>query len=235
MDLLLRLIEQQELDITAVSLAQVTDQYLQYLRVVEQVRPDDLADFVAMAARLLLIKSRALLPRPPKTVEQEPDLGDDLARQLEAYRRFKQAAQMLQERDAAGAHMYPRMAPPPKLFKPRLDLDGTTLEHLIDALQALLSQEEAAEAGLQVPRHQITIEDQIARISDLLSAQSVLAFSHVLGDAPGRIQVIVTLLALLELIRSGRVRVHQNALFGEIQIEQSRPPTDEAASQPAEA
>ena len=83
LDLLLQLIEQQQMDITAVSLARVTDQYLAYLSLIEERRPDDLAEFIAIAARLLVIKSRALLPQPPRTDDEaEEDIGEDLVRQL---------------------------------------------------------------------------------------------------------------------------------------------------------
>ena len=94
--LLLSLIEREELDITKVSLAQVTDQYLAYLEQIEQVRPEILADFLVVAAKLILIKSQALLPRPPViSPEGEADVGDDLVEQLRMYKQFKAAAAQL--------------------------------------------------------------------------------------------------------------------------------------------
>ena len=93
LDLLLHLIERQELDITAISLAQVTNQYLEYLAGASERDPDNLADFLVVAAKLLLIKSRVLLPQPPAPpAAEEEDLGDDLVRQLVEYKRFKEAA-----------------------------------------------------------------------------------------------------------------------------------------------
>ena len=108
LDLLLHLIEQQELDITAVSLAQVTDQYLVYITSSHQIAPDELTEFVTIAARLLLLKSQVLLPRPEQKAEEEQDVGDDLVRQLYEYKRFKQIAQLLEQRDEQGLHAYAR-------------------------------------------------------------------------------------------------------------------------------
>ena len=92
MDLLLHLIEREELDITRVALAQVTDQYLAYVRQLEQRQIADLAEFLIIAARLLLIKSEALLPRPPARQPEELDPAEELARQLREYKRFKDAS-----------------------------------------------------------------------------------------------------------------------------------------------
>ena len=133
LDLLLHLIEQQELDITTIALAQVTDQYLAYLQYLHEASPDDLTAFLTVAARLLLLKSRALLPRPPQAMEETEDVGEDLVRQLREYRQFKQIAHYLRERDQDTMHMYPRDLPVSKLvagWQPKLDLSGTTLEDL---------------------------------------------------------------------------------------------------------
>src|SRR5512136_1680131 len=94
LDLLLYLIEREELDITAVSLAAVTEQYLAYMKLLESLIVDQLADFLVIAAKLILIKSQALLPRPP-AIEQEEDVGDDLVQQLIAYKQFKEVAKGL--------------------------------------------------------------------------------------------------------------------------------------------
>lgn len=235
LDLLLHLIEQQELDITTISLAQVTDQYLAYLQVVGETQPDDLADFMVIAAQLLLIKSQALLPQPPCPVEEEEDIGEDLVRQLYEYKRFKQAAQVLQQREEQGWHMYPRTIPISRLaqaWKPRLNLEGTSLDDLIATLQALLSQESGTDVVFGVEPYTVTIEDKIAQVDEILRSlmcrrrngfrdacgPQVVTFDQLLCDATSRIEVIVTLLAILEMIRNGRVSVRQEQLFGPITI-----------------
>ena len=141
LDLLLRLIEREELDITAVALAQVTGQFLDYLRALQ---PDDMqavADFLSIAARLILIKSEALLPRPPEREPDEEDPGEELARQLRIYKRFQQAARTLSQRD--GLRTYLRLSVP-KVVAPRFDLSDVTVDHLRRAMMQLLSSLPAA-------------------------------------------------------------------------------------------
>src|SRR5260221_40455 len=128
LDLLLQLIERDELDITRVSLAQVTDQFLAYLKVLETMDLGDIADFLVIAARLILIKSEALLPRPVERQPGEEDPGDELARLLIAYKRYKEIAGTLRQREEAGLRTYLRLAPPPKM-EAQLDLSGVTTMH----------------------------------------------------------------------------------------------------------
>jgi segregation and condensation protein A len=232
MDLLLHLIQQQQLDITTVSLARVTDQYLAYLADRKQAAldspadqervSDELAAFLAVAARLILIKSRALLPRPPSTADEMDDDGQDLVEQLRLYRRFKEMATYLQGRDQESLHMYARTLPTAAQiegWQPKLDLSGTTLDSLTSALYALLQEatEEAPELGAFVQT--VTIEDKMTQIRTLLSTRSQVTFRSLLGEAYSKVEVIVTFLALLEMIRHRRVSVRQETLFGAILIE----------------
>ena len=222
LDLLLQLIEQQELDITTISLAQVTDQYLARIRTLPDVTTDELAEFVVIAARLLLIKSRVLLPTPPRRDgEEEEEVGEDLVRQLREYRRFKQAAQFLEQRDQAGLRAYPRAQSPfasGLSWEPKLDLSALAIEDLRAVLHALLDEQSATSSGLDITPYTVTIADKIARISRCLQSQKTLTFLSLLGDANSRIEAIVTLLAILEMIRSRQVSVRQENLFGEILI-----------------
>jgi segregation and condensation protein A len=225
LDLLLHLIEQQQLDITAISLATVTDQYLAHLQLVQERRADDLVEFVAIAARLLLIKSRALLPQPPTAEEQEEDVGDDLVRQLREYRRFKHAASLLRERDEAGLHMYLRTVPTSKVLNldPRLDLGDTSLGDMIEALRALLQEEIEAEDTFAVEPYEVTIGQRIEHIWGLLHQREQLQFQELLPEHTSRLELIVTLLAVLELIRTGSIAVTQPRLFGPISITARHP------------
>src|SRR5688572_32818830 len=113
LDLLLQLIERAELDITAIALATVTDQYLIYIRALQNnARPDEISAFLVIAAKLVQIKSEALLPRPPVREVGEEDPGESLARQLRIYKRFKEISNSLEEREKLGLHTYLRLAPP---------------------------------------------------------------------------------------------------------------------------
>src|SRR5262245_1181711 len=130
LDLLLHLIEREELDVTRLSLAQVTDQYMQYLASMQRADAEQISEFLVVAAKLLLIKSRLLLPQEPIPGDEVvEDVGDELTRQLLEYRRYKQVALQMKQWESTGLHAYPRIAPRPKV-EPKLDLSTVTLEDL---------------------------------------------------------------------------------------------------------
>jgi segregation and condensation protein A len=224
LDLLLHLIERQQLDITVISLAQVTGQYLAQIEQLKEDRLEELVDFLVIGARLVLIKSRALLPRPPLLPgdgEEEEDPAEALVRQLRVYRRFKQAAAWLATREAAGLRTYLRVAPPPRL-EPRLDISGVTVETLLAALRAVLARAKAMEESVHVvqPR-MLTIEEQTARLRESVCDGRTISFHELLSAHPDRIEVTVTLLALLELVKRQEAIAYQPYLFGPIRISSS--------------
>jgi segregation and condensation protein A len=233
MDLLLHLIEQEEFDITTVALAQITDHYLAYLAEMERRQIKDLTDFLVVAAKLLLIKSLALLPRPPSVLPSEAeDVGDELVRQLKIYKRFKEIASLLHERETQGLYSYVRVAPLPRL-DPQLDLGDVMLDDLLDAVQEALDSMPVPLVGEVVTPVKVTVTDQIARIEGHLIRRSQVRFREVLSEAVTRVEVIVTLLALLELIKQDRVQVRQARLFGEIIIERQMSVDPSPADVPA--
>ena len=217
LDLLLQLIERDELDITKVALAQVTDQFLAHLKILETRNLGDIADFLVIAARLILIKSEALLPRPVERQPGEEDPGDELARQLIAYKRYKQIAISLHEREAAGLKTYLRLAPPPKQ-EAQLDLSGVTTFHLLEAARrAMALHPEKPALGTVVAPPKVTIRDQIRLIARTLQAGGGTAsFQSMLAQAQSRMEVMVTFLAVLELVKRHKVEARQAAPFGEI-------------------
>ena len=220
LDLLLQLIEREELDITRVSLARVTDQYIEYLKALEELPVDDLTDFVVVASRLLLIKSRALLPRPATSLHiEDEDAGDELVRQLLAYKKFKEAAKYLEEIQTQGQRSYVRLVPHPQI--------STGIEHLeavpLDALVAAARRAMHALSSTPLPDHPVappavTITDQIHLITEALTKQAHIRFTSLLEAAYSRQEIIVTLLAVLELIKREQVQARQERLFGEIVI-----------------
>jgi segregation and condensation protein A len=218
LDLLLHLIEKDELDITRVSLALVTDQYLEYIRQAEHINPDNLAEFLVVAAKLLLIKSRALLPKPPlSATEDEEDVGDELARQLIEYKRLKELAEQLRDREAQGLHAYLRVAVIPDLDR-KLDLSGVSLGDLLAAARQALSLVPTRPVDGIVKPVGLSVADQIQVITALLARRGSFSFQRMLRKATSRSEVIVTFLAVLELIKRRRVRVEQEKLFGEILV-----------------
>lgn len=225
LDLLLHLIEHEELPITAVSLTQVTGQYLAYLASLEQRKPDGIADFLVMAARLLYIKSAALLPRPEDAVGEDEgeDPAEALARQLREYKLFKQKAEMLLGREASGQRGYVRLAPPPKLEK-RLAPGGMDVQALLLAVYEVLRDYDAPPAPVAgIAPHQVTVQDKMAALSLQLQRDKVVRFRHFLGQAASRVEIVVSLLAVLELLKRRQVRVEQPTPFGDILIEAVAP------------
>jgi segregation and condensation protein A len=221
LDLLLRLIEREELDITTIALAQVADEYLAQVRAMEAPDPSALSAFLVIAARLLLIKSRALLPRPvaPRSADDLPDEAEELARQLREYQRYKQAAALLREWDAQGRRAYTRLAtPPPPQLPRRNDPLDVTLGEMIAAVQRrmqLLLPFEPPPASLPAPKA-ITVPEMAERIQERLRRQSWFSFEDLLSLAVRRVEVVVALWAVLELLKRRAIVVEQERLFGPI-------------------
>ncbi len=221
LDLLLELIEHAELDITTLAIAQVTDQYLGYLQNLQDRDPAEVSAFLVMAARLLQIKSAALLPRP-EAVEHTGDEEDDaeaLARQLIEYRRFKQIANLLAEREAAGLHTYLRLAPAQIKVDARLDMTGLGLSDLVDAARQVFGNPgnlPSLSTVVKMPR--ITIREKILVILGVLKRKTKTNFSSLLRTR-NRVEVVVTFLALLELIKRRVVEAHQDTLFSDIEFD----------------
>lgn len=214
LDLLLHLIEKQELDITAISLAQVTDQYLEYLGRADELNPDALADFVVIAARLLVIKSAALLPSRAPTAEEE-EVADELTTALLEYQLFKRAAEKLRSIEEASAHAYPRVAKP--VLPPAPPTYGAMATHdLLEALIRLWHRANPADQPVSLPRLIYTVTEKIEAIRAALAEQPRVSFGNLLPEDASRLEIIVTFLAVLELLKEGSVEVEQAELFGEI-------------------
>ena len=221
LDLLLHLIEREELDITAVSLSLVTGQYLAQVRSLRDDQIEGLIDFISVGARLVLIKSRALLPRPislPSDDEVEEDPAEALLRQLVAYRRFKNAACWLDDRQRNGLRTYLRVAPPPRLDG-QLDLTGVDVQSLTAALERVLARQESKDDSLTVAGSpEITIDGQLDKLRERLGTGRPFLFADALRNPRDRTEVAVTLLALLELIKQREAQAQQDRLFGPIEV-----------------
>ncbi len=221
LDLLLQLIERAELDITSLSLALVTDQYLQYIHHLTNLEADEVSAFLVIAAKLLQIKSEALLPRPPERGPDEEDPGEALARQLINYKRYREIATLLLQREDAGLRTYLRVAPPPKL-EGNLDLTDISIDDIINAAQEIFADLSQAEALKSVvPPSRITIREKIYLITDMLRHQPNVAFSTLISQGHTRLEIVVTFLAMLELIKRHLVRASQQGIFGDISLEVS--------------
>ena len=219
LDLLLSLIEHAELDITTVSLASVTDSYLSYINGLEQANPDEISAFLLIAARLLQIKSEALLPRPPARQVGEEDIGQTLVDQLRLYKRFKEIGLWMHERQEKDLRTFLRIAPPPKV-EARLDLSNLTLEKLVTAAEEAFAKERNKRplaSIIAAPR--VTIREKIDLIVKTMKEVERSSFRGLLNQGASRLEIVVTFLAMLELVKRYRIHAHQEGLFGDIAID----------------
>jgi len=219
LDLLLNLIEHAELDITSVSLAMVTDQYLAYINSLEQINADEISAFLVIAAKLLQIKSEALLPRPPVREHGEEDAGQALVDQLKLYKRYKEIGGWMFARQQNNLRTYLRIAPPPKV-EAKLDLSNLTLEKLVAAAEAAFQKEaEKKPLGDVIAAPRITIREKIDLIAKMMKEVERSTFQALLTQGASRLEIVVTFLAMLELVKRYRIHAHQEGLFSDIEID----------------
>ncbi len=237
LDLLLHLVEQAKLDITQISLVQVTGQYLAHMRAEDRIDHRALADFVSIGARLIELKSRALLPVPPQppVVDQEPD-PDDLVAMLLEYQRFKDAASQLREREEEGVRAFPRLALSPEVPVPP-GLSHMTLDRLAGIVQKALARTAPVREPAPIRRQVHSVRQKIAEIKLVLRINGHLSFSALLQSCRSREEIIVAFFAVLELIKSCSLVASQDQRFGDIDLSRVEPNTvledeAEAVSEP---
>ncbi|MBA2622424.1 MAG: segregation/condensation protein A [Chthoniobacterales bacterium] len=222
LDLLLYLIKRDELDIYEISLERITGQYLEYLQAFKELNIDVAGEFVVMAANLIYLKSRSLLPvdqQPPEEDAEEDDPRWDLIRQLIEYKKFKEAAAQLQVRQLEHERVFFRT---PGGFDDTpaapLRLGEVGIFHLINAFQAVIKRVEAREDLREIFGEHYTVSDKIDWILQRVSDGVPLRFSELFASLASRVEIVVTFLALLELIRLHQVRARQVNPFDEIEI-----------------
>lgn len=231
LDLLLKLIERKQLDISKVALAEVTDAFLHYLAAHPDMPPAPLAAFVWVASKLILMKSQALLPRPPTPhmEDDEEDAGDELVRRLEAYKRVQDAACWLRAREVAGLRSYERPTPL-ELPKAKPDptelgngLDGVSLSRLVKLVQkrVQLQMPIGPPEGAAMRGHTVTVAEKVlhlrARLSHLRDDGRIpLGAEFAQAANLSRTDLVVLFLAVLEIVRRKYGQAIQDDLFGEI-------------------
>ena len=223
LDLLLYLIRKDEIDIYDISLERITRQYLEYLDAFKILDLDVAGDFVVMAANLIYIKSRSLLPKdqqPPDEAAEEDDPRWELVRQLIEYKKFKDAAAQLQRRELEREGLFTRMAGAPDMVAER-PLAEVSIFDLINAFNTALKRSTKPEDLREIFEENFTVSDKIDLIMKLTAAGVPLRFSELFATAASRTEVVVTFLALLELVRLKQVRARQGEEFGEIELVRS--------------
>lgn len=226
LDLLLSLIEEQKLDITQIALAQVTEQFLRYIKQLEHLDPTSLADYLTIAARLLVIKSRAILPTLEVEADEE-DSAQDLAARLLLYKQFREAARYLKRLDNRRRQSFTRTLQFEERinFYPDPELSAKEIHDSI--LTVLTSLKELDSLPKAKIREAISIQEKIDQLQTHLSQQIETKLSTLLDSAKNKSEVIVTFLALLELIKQKILIVDQETLFTDITIRKFVPASTE--------
>jgi segregation and condensation protein A len=222
LDLLLYLIKQDEIDIYDISLERITRQYLEYLQAFKELKIDVAGEFVAMAANLIYLKSRSLLPvdqQPPEEDADEQDPRWDLIRQLIEYKKFKEAAAELNLRALEQQRVFARegTSSATAVDQP-LRLGEVGIFQLINAFQNVIKRIEARESLQEIFGEHFTVSDKIDMILQRVGNGALVRFSDLFGAVVSRVEVVVTFLALLELIRLRKVRAIQKNRFDDIEI-----------------
>jgi len=215
LDLLLQLIEGQEMDITKVALSTVTDQYLTYINESADITTEELADFLVVAAKLLLIKSRLLLPQ----LQLAEDEGNDLEKQLKIYKEYYEASLVLHKMLLKKKFLFSRERPAvtiERIFNPPKTL---TVGKLRDLFAEVLSELQVwVNLPTEIIARTISIRERIASIQEEIGHQATMTFRTLLKSAKNKTEIIVTFLAVLELVKQRIVVVVQERVFDDIVV-----------------
>ncbi len=220
LDLLLHLIRKHEIDIYDIPIALITRQYLESLQAMKSLNLSLAGEFLVMAATLIHIKSRMLLPmedKPEQGEEEGEDPRSELVRRLVEYQQFKEAAGRLSDQDKLWRQMFQREQEQIQPVREIFADDAVEITDLLGALQDILARTEAS-AMLDITPDTITVQDRINGVIERLEATPTLTFAALFDGVTSRLTVIVTFLALLELVRMKLVRMYQADVFGAIRI-----------------
>ncbi|MGQ9632560.1 MAG: segregation and condensation protein A [bacterium] len=230
LDLLLYLVKKEEMDICDIPIAKLTEQYIQYLEVMREFDLEVSCEFLVMAATLLHIKSRMLLPIPEPEEEEEEDPRAELSRRLLEYKRIKEAAELLQSMALREENVFYRSAPLSKEVLEFEDEDGelileVSLYDLIKAYRRIVRREaRKRRAGLEIVRPKISVEQMISEIMEILSQEIAMDFTNAFKGRR-KLEILVAFIAILELARIQRISVDQEKPFERIivQLKESEP------------
>mgnify|MGYP003606938413 FL=1 len=217
LSLLMHLLEKHKVDIYDIPIAVITEQYLDYLRQMEKFNMEVASEFIVMAATLLQIKSRMLLPKPLQAEEtEEEDPRQELVKKLHEYRKFKQIAALLEEMSQERSRVFTRL---PQVFDMPVPMpEGLTVDDLLHAFAAVW--ESTAEDYALVAREEISVQEKMADILHVLRHLGGKAeFSQTLIRTKTKVEIVAAFMALLELIRLQRISISQQAVFEPIYIQ----------------
>lgn len=216
LDLLLYLIKRQNLDILDIPIAEITRQYVEYVELMKELKLELAAEYLVMAALLAEIKSRMLLPRPQEAEEEGEDPRAELVRRLQDYERFKQAAEDLDGLPRMGRDTFQALVDAPDVHVDKR-LPDVDLRELLLALKDVLGRAEMFSRH-QVQRETVSVRERMAQVLGGLEGGGFVEFPRLFPGEEGRLGVVVTFLALLELIKEALVEIVQNEPYGPLHI-----------------
>ena len=223
LDLLLYLIKKNEIDIYDIPIAEIARQYLEYLELMRELNLDIAGEFLVMAATLLYIKSKMILPQEEINLEEEipgEDPRGELVQRLLEYKKFKEVAQLLKEREEEGSVVFKRFIPEGERsleFEEEIQGFEASIFDLISAFTKVMKSIPKEEFKV-VLEEEYSVEEKIDFILSLLDRKGVIYFSSIWKRIKNRMEAVVFFLALLELIRLKKIIIRQIGLFGEIKI-----------------
>ncbi len=222
LDLLLHLIEQAKVDIKDIFVSEITNQYLSLMEELDELDMDTASEFLTMAATLVYIKSRSLLPKPPKETEEEEDPEEVLVRQLKEYKLFKLASERLNELGESMKGVFSRMPEEFALPPQEYELGEATAQELFAAFMEVINREESEERipelAKKVDADKYTVRMQLKKLRSCLKEKGSVTFDELFEETSAKMEKIVTFMALLEMIARQEISLKQSAPYGRITI-----------------
>ncbi len=239
LDLLLTLVGKAQIDIREIFVSDITDQYLEIVRGAEDLNMDEASDFLVMAATLVEIKSRAMLPRAPEPEEGEEDPETELIRRLEEYKRYKESAEELRDFEEAAKHVFTKLPEEYPLPPQEIELTGLTLEGLTEAFLRIwarkpdaAAEEDNRYARREIHRERYSVQECMLDLINRIRRRKRMRFEDAFSAAPTRDEVVTYFLAVLELLKLGRIHLEQTGVYGEIQLISGKAPFTETPEEP---
>lgn len=231
LDLLLHLIEKNKVNIYDIPIVEITDQYMEYIHQMEREDLNVMSEFMVMAATLISIKCRMLLPREVNEEGEEEDPRDELVRQLLEYKMYKYMSYELRDRMAEAAKSIYKLPTLPKEvedYREPVDtdelLEGLSLARLHKIFQDVLRRQEDKKDPIRskfgkIEQEEVSLPEKMGDVEEYARTHRYFSFRDLLGRQASKFQVVVTFLAILELMKTGRIRIHQESIFDDIEIE----------------
>ena len=230
LDLLLHLIEKNKVNIYDIPIVEITEQYMDYIRAMEREDLNIMSEFMVMAATLISIKCRMLLPREVNEEGEEEDPREELVRQLLEYKMYKYMSYELRDRMSAASKKVYKLPTIPKevlSYREPVDtgqlLDGLTLEKLNEIFQSVIRRQEDKVDPIRskfgkIEKEEVSLPEKMEEIEEYARTHSRFNFRDLLEGQASKVQIIVSFLAILELMKMGKISIYQEHIFAEIEI-----------------